>query len=47
MDSSLWSSADSKGFLFLLFNLNQASLDLTLVQFQSVVTVFKNIVVSL
>ena len=36
MDSYLWSSADSKGFLFSSFNLSQVYLDLTLIQFQSV-----------
>ena len=46
MDSSLWSSADSKGFPFSSFILNQASLDLTLIQL-SVVTAFTNIAISL
>ena len=32
MDSNIWSSADSNVFLFSSFNLNQASLDLTLIQ---------------
>ena len=47
MDSNLRSSADSEDFLFSSFNLHQASLDLTLIQFQSVVTAFTNIAVSL
>ena len=36
MDSYLLSSADSKGFLFSSFNLNQVFLYLALMQFQSV-----------